>query len=613
MLKNQIISRFVTVYLFVGAIGVLIVLKTLYLQVIEHKKWSEKAQLQTIRDMIIEPQRGDIYSDEHRLLATSLPFYEIRMDMRSNGLKEEIFTQKIDSLADALSDLFADRTKFQYLKELKEAYTAGNRYYLIQKGVNFTQLKKMKTFPIFNRGRNKGGFIVIQENQRNKPFKSLAARTIGRLRNKGENHNVIGLEGAFDQELRGREGVRLMRKLSNNVWMPLNDENEVDPQDGYDLVTTLDVNIQDATEKALRRQLMAQKAHHGTAIVMEVATGAIRAIANLSISSDSVYRESYNYAVGEGTEPGSTFKLASIIVALEDNKIKLSDTIQTQNGIWNLYGFSIKDSKEGGHGLITAREAFEISSNVGIAKLIEKHYRDRPEEFVSRLYHMGLNQKLNIKIRGEGEPYIKYTTDKLWTRISLAQMSIGYEVILTPLQILSFYNAVANNGKLIRPQFASAIEYQGKVIQKFEPQVINPAICSQKTIDLAKQLLRGVVVRGTAMNINGSRYTIAGKTGTAKIFDNDTKTYIDEYKASFVGYFPADVPKYSCFVMISSPKTGLYYGNTVAAPVFKEIAESIYFQEVKNMESRPILVRNPDAIIPYTKNGDKNDLRDLLT
>ncbi len=623
-IKKQIISRFASVYFGVLFIGILIIGRVLFLQIFQGKKWAEKAESLTYRDMIIEPNRGDIYSVNHKLLATSVPFFEVRMDMQASFSKE-LFDKNVDSLALNLSKLFEDKTKTQYLKDLKEAFKKGNRYFLLQQKVNYADLKKLKRFPILRRGRYKGGLIAEQENRRDKPFKSLASRTLGRLKNEGERQQdiekrktdaTIGLEGAYDHILKGNAGIRLVQKLSNNVWMPVNDANEVDPVDGIDLITTIDINIQDATHAALKKQLVRQKAHHGTAIVMKVETGEICGISNLRVNpSDTTYQsyyEYYNYAVGESTEPGSTFKLASIIAALEDQKIKLIDTVHTHKGKVSFYGFPIRDSKEGGHGLINLQEAFEVSSNIGIAKAIDKGYRDKPEEFVGRLYSMGLNRPLGIEIKGEGDPYIKFTDDKLWTKVSLAQMSIGYEVKLTPLQILTFYNAIANNGKMMRPMFVKALEEQGRVIEYFEPQVLNPSVCSQATVKEAQKLLEGVVLRGTARNIKNSRYRVAGKTGTAKIFDEKKKKYISEYKASFTGYFPAEKPKYSCFVMISAPKTGLYYGNTVAAPVFKEIADKIFIQELEFQQSREFIEQPLIAAVPYSKNGLKKDLDFLL-
>lgn len=623
-IKKQIITRFAYAYFGVLAIGIAIIVRVLFLQFFQGEKWEKKAETLTYRDMIIEPNRGDIYSHNHKLLATSVPFFEVHMDMQASFSKE-IFDKNVDSLAFKLAELFEDKTKTQYLKDLTEAYKKGSRYFLLQRKVNYAKLKQLKKLPILRRGRYRGGLIAEQENKRDKPFKSLASRTLGRLKNEGERHEdiekkksdaVIGLEGAYDHILKGNAGVRLVRKLSNNVWMPINDENEVEPVDGIDIITTIDIDIQDATHNALKKQLIKQKAHHGTAIVMEVATGEIRAISNLRLNSkDTTYQsyyEYYNYAVGESTEPGSTFKLASLIAALEDKKVNMTDTVHTYKGTAQFYGFPIRDSKKTGHGLINTQEAFEVSSNIGIAKIIDRSYRNKPEEFIARLYSMGLNQLLGIEIKGEAQPYIKYTNDKLWTKVSLAQMSIGYEVKLTPLQILTFYNAIANNGKMMRPMFVKAQEEQGRIRKYFEPHVLNPSICSETTIKQAQRLLEGVVLRGTAKNIKTSQYRIAGKTGTAKIFDEKKKQYISKYKASFAGYFPADKPKYSCFVMISAPETGLYYGNTVAAPVFKEISDKIYLQELEFQQSEEFWQNPETAKVPYTKNGDKKDLDFLL-
>ncbi len=436
----------------------------------------------------------------------------------------------------------------------------------------------MQALPIFKEGRYKGGMIAEVESKRELPHESLASRTIGNL-NKGASGNVVGLEGAYDTELTGVNGSILKQRLTGGAWMPVHDENYIEPRDGNDIITTIDIELQDVAESALFSQLSRHGAHHGTAILMEVKTGDIKAISNLRIEDDGDYHESYNYAVGESTEPGSTFKLPAFMVALEDGVISLEDSISTGDGTVRYYDKTIRDSHRGGYGTITARTVFENSSNVGTAMIINENYKGRPGDFVDRLYSMGLNDKVGIEIKGEGSPLIRYPGDKYWSGISLPMMSHGYEVQQTPLQILTFYNAVANDGRMMKPRLVKEIRYHGQQVEEFSPRVLKSSICSKATIEKAHELLEGVVERGTATNLRNDTYKIAGKTGTAQIA-NDKYGYKQDgrvsYQASFVGYFPADNPVYSCIVVVNAPTNSIYYGNLVAGPVFKEIADKVY-------------------------------------
>ncbi len=612
-LKKEIVWRVGVVYIFILAFAILIVGKILYLQLIEGNTWKEKAQKLTLKDITIESNRGDILASDGRLLASSVPYYEIRMDTRSTGMDERTFSKNIDSLSIRLSQLFKDKSAIAYKNELIAARKNGERFHLIKRRVNYNQLKELETFPIFRLGRYKGGFIAIQTNIRIQPHVNLASRTIG-YTTKGIGGNIVGIEGAYDKELKGVEGVRLMQRLQGNVWMPVNDGNEVEPKDGMDIVTTIDVNIQDVAESALLRQLLKHDAHHGTAVLMEVTTGEIKAIANLKRNSNGQYKETYNYAIGESTEPGSTFKLASIIAALEDGYVDLNDTIDTGEGEIQYYDKKLTDSRIGGYGKITVKEVFEISSNVGISKIITDNYTGREDKFINRLYRMNLNNKLDLDIKGEGVPEIKYPGDKYWSGVSLPMMSIGYEVRLTPLQMLTFYNAIANNGKMVKPKFVKALNYHGNQVKKVETEIINPSVCSKATLRKVKVMLEGVVENGTANNIKNNNYKIAGKTGTAQIA-NIESGYTDKSKlshqASFVGYFPADNPKYSCIVVVNSPSRNIYYGNLVAGPVFKEIADKVYATSF-DMHGKKLADISDDVKVPYTKYSYKQELDYVL-
>jgi cell division protein FtsI (penicillin-binding protein 3) len=607
--KKDILWRVALVYFGMLVIAVMIIGKMLYIQIAEGSQWQDKAGRMTIRDITIEPNRGNIYASGNRLLATSMPYYEIRVDLRAAGLTDRLFNNNIDSLCLALAGLFGDKSAPAYRAELVKARQEGKRFHLLQRRVSHDQLRKLRRFPLFRLGRNTGGLIVINDYQRIQPYQNLASRTIG-YTTKGESGNVVGIEGAYDHHLRGVAGLKLMQRISGNAWMPVNDRNEVEPRDGMDVVTTIDIDIQDVATNALLRQLMAHRAHHGTAILMEVQTGEIKAIANLERNSSGGYSETYNYALGESTEPGSTFKLMSLMAALEDGYIRLEDSIDTGNGEIYYYGHRISDARRGGYGKLSVREVFEMSSNVGTTMIIDQHYRGKENDFINRLYRMNLNEKTGVEIRGEGAPDIKYPGSNLWSAVSLPMMSIGYEVRMTPLQILTFYNAIANNGQMVRPRFVSSLEYHGNIIENFPVEIINPAISSPSTIKSARRMLEGVVESGTAINLSNANYRIAGKTGTAQIA-NEKYGYrmnsLVSHQASFVGYFPANNPRYSCIVVVNSPSNNVYYGNLVAGPIFREIADKVYATSLDMHE--PVITEN--RIIsdpPYSKSGSRCDL-----
>ncbi len=608
-LKKNILIRVSVVYLAMVVFALAILGKMFFLQLIEKNKW-EEAEVNSITYKTIEPNRGNIYSSEERLLAVDVPYYEIRMDMRSEAFTREIFDRHVDSLAIRLSRLFNDRHWSAYKQNLVRAREDGSRYYLVKRNVNYSQLQQLKSFPIFRLGRYQGGTIFVQQNRRIRPHGMLAARTIGYTM-QGDLGSVVGIEGAFDEELSGVEGYRLMQKIPGGIWMPVSDKNEIDPRDGYDIVTTIDIDLQDVAENALLTELRKHDADHGSVVVMEVKTGKIRAIANLGKSGSGRYVENYNYAIGESTEPGSTFKLASAIALLEDGLVEPDDKVDVGSGVAIYNGHRLEDSGDEGLGVITFSEAFEYSSNVGISKLVNENYKEDPSAFVDRLYRLGLNQKLGIEIRGEGVPDIKYTDSPLWSKISLPMMSIGYEVRLTPLQVLTFYNAIANEGVMVKPLFAEEIRYHGKVVHRFEREILNHKICSEETLEKIRPMLEGVVEHGTAKNLKNSYYPIAGKTGTCQIADAKNGYAQGRYQASFTGYFPSDQPAYSCIVVISSPSKSVYYGNLVAGPIFREITDRIYIQDL-NMQhpGESQLAAAPDA--PYSKSGYKRELESAL-
>ena len=478
--------------------------------------------------------------------------------------------------------------------------------------VDYETLKELKGLPIFREGQYKGGLVAQPENQRILPHSELAARTIGYL-NLGSEGTRVGIEGSFDKDLSGKNGVVVKQRLTGGDWIPVDDASSVESKDGNDIVTTIDIDLQDVASSALENQLRKHNAHHGCAVLMEVATGDIKAIANLELK-DGSYQETYNYAIGESTEPGSTFKLPALMAAIEDGVIDTGDVVDTGNGSIKFYDKIIRDTREEGYGKLTVKEVFEKSSNVGTSKLIYEHYKNKPKDFVNRLYAMKLNQKLDLQIKGEGAPLIRYPGDKFWSGLSLPMMSHGYEVQMTPLQILTFYNAVANDGRMMRPRFVTGILSNGAVVKSFGTNIIINSIASRSTIKKAKAMMEGVVEHGTAINLRNANYKIAGKTGTAQIA-RDKYGYRTgprmSYQASFVGYFPAENPLYSCIVVVNAPSNGVYYGNIVAGSVFKEISDKVYatsfFRDFKsdNKEDKKIMA-------PEAGNGNRSDINEVL-
>ncbi len=582
--KSDILGRGYLVFAGFILFALAIIGRVGYLQLVEGEKWKSKADSLTLSYRTISPLRGNIYASDGSLLATSLPRYDVHLDLMAPGITKDVFKEQLDSLALGLSRTLGDKSKNEYLQLLKQARRDGDRFFLLKRNVSYAQQKALRTLPIFRLGKNKGGLIIDQLSRREKPFKLLAARTIGY---KMSNQEVVpvGIEGAFDTDLKGRTGKRLMQRIAGNVLKPVNSENEIEPLDGSDVVTTIDLNLQDVAENALMQQLQKHDAAMGCAILMEVATGHIKAIANLKRKDDvDTYVEDYNYAIGQSTEPGSTFKLATLMAAMEDGYINLNDSTDTFGGVIQLAGgIKLKDSHDGGYGRISVKKAFAVSTNVGISRVIAQHYNKDPQKFIDRLRAMHVAEPLELQLSGEGKPRLKNTTDKDWSKVSLPFISIGYESTMTPLQLLTFYNAVANDGKMVQPLIVKEIRNKGTITKSFPTRVIADSICSQSTIRMAREMLEEVVKTGTANHIKHAQYSIAGKTGTAQIAQGAVgyKNGQKKYQASFCGYFPADEPRYSCIVVVYAPSKGDYYGASIACPVFKEIADKAYALDIK--------------------------------
>jgi len=607
--KKDIVFRLSVIYITAAIIAVLIIGRILQLQFFQNKKYEQTAEEAQYKTVKTNPERGDICAFDGKILATSQPFYEIRMDLASEALNPDTFNRYVGPLADSLAKIFPEKNREEHFSDLMAARLRKDRFYLIKQEVNYLQYKRLSRFPIYRFGQFKGGFIAIKKSKRILPYGDLAARTIGSL----SHGKYIGIEGYFNAELQGKERLKLLKKVSQN-WIPIATEETFQALSGKDVITTLDINYQDFAHHALLEQLEAYNADTGIVILMEVKTGEIKAIVNLMRSSRGGYIEGYNHAIGGAIEPGSTFKLASLMVALEDGYIHLNDSVQTGNGYVKIHGFSIREASGHGYGKLSVKQILEKSSNVGTSMLIYKYYKDNPKKFVNRLYSMDLDKKLGIEVKGEPSPSIKYPGDPLWSGISLPQMSIGYEILLTPLQILNFYNAVANDGVMVKPRIIKAIREHGKITQEFHTQIINPSICSKPTIEKVKNMLEGVVEEGTAKNISGAPYKIAGKTGTAQVAQgtggyHDSNEHVMAHFGSFAGYFPADDPKYSCIVVIKTNDIHHFYGNIIAAPVFRKIADKVY---ASSSSMRKEITPDNNSLVlkevPYSKNGNIRDL-----
>lgn len=604
-IKEDIVFRLTVIYVVAAIIAVLIIGRIFQLQFFHDEKYEKVIEEVQYKAGKSTPEKGDICDYNGKILATSQPIYEIRMDLASEALSQDTLNKYIGALADSLSKIQTSKTKEEHYSDLLSAKLRKDRFYLIKKNVNYAEYKRISNFPIFSLGQYKGGFIAIKRSKRIKPYKDLANRTIGGYR----NGKTIGIEGYFLNELKGEEVVLMKRKIAKK-WIPIAQEASFQTLSGKDVITTIDINYQDFAHHALLEQMVSLNADTGVVVLMEVETGEIKSIVNLQRNHRGGYSEGFNHAVGSAIEPGSTFKLASLIIGLEDGHFDLKDSIRTGNGSVTYHGFTIREASGHGYGTLSVKEVFEKSSNVGTAKLINNYYSDNPKRFINRLYAMDMDKKLGVEIKGEATPKIKYPGDPLWSGVSLPQMSIGYEVLLTPLQVLNFYNTIANNGEMVKPRLVKAIREHGEIVKEYNKEVINPSICSEATIKKAQIMLEGVVENGTAKNIKGSPYKIAGKTGTAQIASGTKGYKYLMYYGSFAGYFPVKEPKYSCIVVIKTKNSNRFYGSDVAAPVFRKIADKVYAsspnmrKEIQSDDKNGFVVKN----VPYSKNGNFEDL-----
>jgi cell division protein FtsI (penicillin-binding protein 3) len=560
---------------FIFLMAMAIVVKLTNIQWVDGKHYRQLAKERTVRNFVIPANKGNIYSADGSLLATSIPNYIIRFD--AVAPKTEAFEKNIKLLSDSLAFVLR-KSSSSVQNELRRARAHKNRYYLVAQDLSYTQYMKIKGFPLFKLGAYKGGIIVEQKTVREHPIGKIAERTIGYERDMGGYSDGKGIEWAYRNYLNGKDGKILKQKIAQGQWKPIRDVNEVEPQDGYDVISTIDVYIQDIAHHALLKQLEEYQADHGCVVVMETKTGQIKAVSNLGRATDGSYYETTNYAYAESHEPGSTFKLVDLMTILEDKVADTSTVYDSHGGEIRFSGKPVRDSHEGGYGKISLARGFEVSSNTVMVQAVYNNYKNNPTKFVNHVNSYGLNKRLGLVFKGEGKPFIPQPSDRNWSNLSLPWMAFGYGVSVTPLQTLTFYNAVANNGVMVKPQLVSEIKAWNKTIKKFDTEVMNPRICSPETLQKVKAVLANVVKKGTGSKLYSKDFSMAGKTGTAQANYATNGGKDKHYVSSFVGYFPADNPKYSCIVVVHKPNTANndYYGADVAGPVFKRIAQKIF-------------------------------------
>jgi cell division protein FtsI (penicillin-binding protein 3) len=559
----------------------------------------------------IDAERGTIFSEDGQMLSTSIPEFDLFIDFRVEYLHEKSgvhFRDQVDSLSYYLSNLFKDQSKDGYKKMLRQAYRDNEAYFELHKKTTYREYEELRKFPLFKDGRYKSGLIVNERNIRLNPFGMLAFRTIGLDR----EFSKVGLEKTYDSILKGREGKQWVRTIAGGVRVPITDEYIVEPETGKDIVSTIDVFIQEITENALMKMMEKNDAEHGCAIVMETKTGKIKAIANLGRKQGGGYWEGLNYAISP-TEPGSTFKLATMMALLEDKKVNLNDMVDLEGGVWKVAGQTVYDSEQSGHREVTVKQAFELSSNVGMAKLATNAYTNHPSQFINNLIKMRMDTVTGIDLVGEGHPTIFKPGHRMWGPTTLPWMAFGYNLQVSPLQTLALYNAVANQGRMMRPYLVSSINEEGLLLKTIDPVVVNEKICSDQTLKMLQSCLEGVCIEGTAKELfKNNLFPVAGKTGTALVA-NGNKGYADKiYQSSFAGYFPADNPQYTCVVVIKNkPHALVFYGAAVAGPVFKEISERLYSTYVKGNKSGLVVPAKLDSsLVQYS--GYRKDITRVM-
>lgn len=607
--RSELLSRVYLVFVLFVILAIVIFARIFKVVVIEGDKWREKGKVNVALKSVIA-ERGNIYSEDYNLLSTSLQFFEIHMDL--TVVNDKLFRENVDSLAYYLSETIGShKSKNQWKQGLSTAKVKGKQYYPIARKVDIDEYKMMKTFPIFREGRFRGGLIAEKFGKRVKPFKALASRTIGIDR----DVDPVGLEFAFDKYLRGDSSMVLMKRVStlNNIWVPVDEMQEIEPLRGKDVVTTLNIDMQDIVHEEISRRLNELDADKGVCVVMETATGAIKAMTNLTRYKDG-YAEVYNDAVALRSNPGSTIKLASVMAMIDDGYADENTLVNLNGGTYKVYKDYLRDSHTPEVDIVTLKRAFEESSNVGIGRLAHEYYNRNREgqlKFLSKYHQFGLGEYAGIDLVGEKKPKINDPRRKgdLWSGISVPWMAHGYTLDLTPLQVLTFYNAVANDGLRVEPYLVSDIIDETNVIKHFSPRVDENPIAKHTTIKVAQELLRSVVTNGTGRGLLSDIVDISGKTGTA-VVNYQKKDEKRRYNASFAGYFPSDQPKYSMIVVIYNPKDKIY-GSSAAGPVFKKIAERISIMSEHVKERERLYAMNYNQL-PNANSGFSPDFKEVF-
>ena len=610
-IRKDFLWRFYLCFVVLIIIGMFIIGKAFYIQQIQGKFWLSMSDSLHQHIQNIEAERGSIYSEDGQILSTSIPQYDLYLDFDTEYLNERngsYFWTNVDSLSISLATLFNDKNAETYKRELVKGFKEKQNYYLLKRKVNFAQCIKLEKFSYFKKGRNKSGLIKEENSIRLNPYKMLALRTIGLYR----DENKVGLELTYDSVLKGKNGQHLVRRIAGGTVIPIKDDPlEIESEMGKDIVCTIDTYIQEVTEKSLLQMMIKNDAENGCAIVMETKTGKIKAIANLGRTANNNYYEDLNYAITP-SEPGSTFKLVSLMALIEDNKISLNNLVDLEKGTWHIANQTVRDSEKHGRNDVTVKQAFELSSNVGISKLIVQNYGNNPTQFFNLLSSFRLDSLTGIDLIGEKRPVFIKPGQKLYGPTTLPWVAFGYNLLISPLQTLMIYNAVANNGKLLKPYLVSTIKDQGNILKKIEPYIYNEQFLSPNTVSQLKECLEGVCTNGTGKELfKNTPYRVAGKTGTALVA-NGKRGYADHiYQSSFAGYFPAEDPQYTCIVVIKNkPFAKIFYGGSVAGPVFKNIADKLYIKNLFHAITHDSVKEKIDStLIQYVVNI--NDLKNI--
>ncbi len=604
----------------ISVLSLIILGKAVYIQQFQGSYWKSKSDSLHTRLMPMLAERGTIYSEDGNMLSTSVPYFDIYIDFGADGLREkqgERFKKYIDSLSNSLASFFGDKKAAEYKKELQAGYRNKDRYYELRKNLSFEEYKTLRSFPLVNQGRNKSGFIAEVKSRRLNPFGLLANRTIGLSRDyinadgKIINQN-IGLEKTYDTLLKGEKGQRLVRFISGGAFIPV-EGSEIEPENGKDIITTVDVNTQDIAENALLKAMVENEAEHGTCIVMEVATGKIKALANLGRQKNGNYWEDYNYAL-RATEPGSTVKLATLLSVLSEGKMTINDMVEvgaTGNAFVGVR--MVTDAERSPKPIETVRECFAHSSNVGMSKIAYQTFAAQPDKFLSYLHKYHFDSRTGIDLIGEERPLLPKLKRNKEGLMNMVTMSFGYAIEVTPLQTLMLYNSIANNGKMMKPYLVNSIQSNGQVIKSYEPVVVESQVADEKVIKAAQQCMLAVTTEGTGKKpFKNTLYSVGGKTGTAHVAGKGLSYDDGIYQASFVGYFPFEKPMYSCIVVIKTKAhPALHMGGEVSAPVFKEIADKL--NAVNTQQNSLMLagtIRKDSSAFYYA--GETKDVKQVL-